>query len=407
MIAIGSVAPGKYRCSAISLLLISTSVYLHCQQFTRQEVGVGVLGQTASRWTDNAPSSIPDYVGPRHFFPGPFGRYTWNLSPSLALEGKVGYLPGFQTSYGVENGHELLALGGIKAGWRTKRFGIYGTMEPGIASYSPGLKVYVPFQQPFYQRRTNFALDYGGAFEWYSGRRTVVRLDVSQILISGFDQVLYRSGNGFFITNGHVAEHLGLSLSVAHRFGSIHDEVETEPLRRNVDVGILFSLQLREHLSEHQLQADQGGGAWVSWNLSRYFSLDGTAFYAPHKDGYAFPQDGGTTTNFLAGVKGGVRRDRLGYFAEVRPGMIQFSRTTFLDTPATYYWRKTTDFALNTGGVVEIYPSRHTILRAEGGNDFVYYQNADVHNLPSGQNTNYLPRNRSTILFLFGAGLRF
>jgi hypothetical protein len=82
------------------LLLLTAGPVLRGQQYTPREAGIGIVSQTASVWNE------PDnYVGPRHIFAGPQGRYTWNLSPSLAVEGSVAYLPGFQTNiYGGDNG---------------------------------------------------------------------------------------------------------------------------------------------------------------------------------------------------------------------------------------------------------------------------------------------------------------
>lgn len=376
------------------------------QQYTSQEVGAGIVAETHSLYNQGG-SEGPNTVGPRHIFVGPFGRYTWNLSPSLALEGSVGYLPGFQTSYGPDNGHELLALGGIKTGWRRRRFGVYGKIEPGIASFSPGYNVTVlAGEKPDYQRRTNFAVDYGGVFEFYPSQRTIARLDVSQTMLALFDQVVYRSSGLIVVNNGHVAQHLGLSLSVAHRFGALRDEVERVPAHSPVELGILFALQPRQHLSFSQLEQDRGGGAWVSYNFNRYFALDGTAFYQPHNDGFIWIQDGGTTFEAFGGIKAGIRRDRLGYFAKVRPGLIQFSRTIKVaEGPLDQIRRKSTDFALDTGGIVEVYPSRHTILRAEAGNAFIYYQPANV--VYSGGTAHFPALNRPTILLAFGAGWRF
>lgn len=396
-------------CSALlvwTVLLSSSSLLASAQTFTSQEAGLGLQSQTSSLYVDLAPASIPDYLGPRHIFPGPVGRYTFNLSPSLALEGSVSYLPGFQTSFGVDNGHETLALAGVKAGWRGRRFGLYGKLEPGIASFSPGLNVNIAPGPPDNQRRTNFALDYGTALEYYPSARTILRFDVSQTLLAEYDQVLERTPTFIDLHEGHVAEHLGLAFTIAHRFGPLRRETESVPARRPISAGVLYALQQREHLSFAQMVPGSGIGAWASWNFSRYLALDSTAFYEPKKDGFIFPQDGGTTTGILAGLKAGIRRDHMGYFAAVRPGVIQFSRTSDRVVQGSDYWEKTTDFAIDGGGILEVYPSRHTIFRAEAGNDFIHYHEAHILIEPSTE-TFYAPARRSSILLLFGAGLRF
>src|SRR5579883_1017746 len=269
----------RCRFLRLPLLLIFALLFARAsaaQQYTSQEIGLGVVAQTASSYQENT-----SYVGSRHIFAGPQGRYTYNLSPSLAIEGSVGYLPGYQSTLAGDNGHELLVLAGVKAGWRGRRFGLYGKIEPGISSWSPGLILYKvgPGMQPqeFSQRRSNFTLDYGGVFEWYPTRRTIVRFDLSQTLAAEYDQVLDRSGSLEITEPGHIAQHLGLGLSIAHRFGQIRDEQEREPRRSPLDAGVLFALQQRVHQSLWQIAPDRSGGAWVSYNFSRYLSLDASA----------------------------------------------------------------------------------------------------------------------------------
>jgi hypothetical protein len=388
------------------------------QDYTRQDVAVGVVSETAALYNDPL-----NTVGPTHLFAGPVGRYTWNLSPSLAVEGSVGYLPGFQTSYGTNNGHELLALGGIKAGWRGRRFGVYGKAEPGISSWTPGLQTFGPAPKYplIYSRRTDFTLDMGGVLEYYPTPRTIVRLDAGTTMIADYDQVLLREpgsgGSLEIIEPGHIAQHLAVGLSVAHRFGEVHEEQEREPARSPLDAGILFSLQQRVHQEDSQILPNRGGGAWLSYNFSRYVSLDGTAFYSPQDDHYDFPQDGGRDFMAVGGIKAGIRGSRMGYFVTARPGMIQFSRTVDFENlyakPPVIRWEKTTDYVADLGGAVEVYAAKHFLFRADVGNATVHYHAANLFYTASARTTltprdiYYPPLQRPSILTQFGFGWRF
>ncbi|MFP5226795.1 MAG: hypothetical protein ACLGXA_04150, partial [Acidobacteriota bacterium] len=127
----------QYRRLAYSLgagLLTLAAPAALAQTYSPHEIGIGLASETGSAYYD-----ATNYSGAIHDFAGPLGRYTFNFSPSLAIEGSVAYLPGFQTGGATDNGHELLALGGVKAGWRGRHFGLYGKAEPGISSWSPGL----------------------------------------------------------------------------------------------------------------------------------------------------------------------------------------------------------------------------------------------------------------------------
>ncbi len=391
------------------------------QRYTPREVGVGVQAETASAYFDAS-----NYVGPRSDFVGPLGRYTWNLSPSLAVEGSVAYLTGSQPGGATDSGGELLALGGLKAGWRGRRFGIFGKAEPGISSWTPGLVVYEGTASSFRkidERRTDFTMELGGVVEVYPTPRTIVRLDAGETLIAEYDQVLIREGNPQTgeieeISPGHIAQHFSAALTVAHRFGGIREERERVPERSPVDLGILFSLQQRVHEDgAGQIPPNRGGGAWGSWNFSKYVSLDTTAFYSPQDDKSAFPQDGGRDLMAVWGIKAGIRRDRLGYFAAVRPGMMQFSRTNYYQdlyvNPPVILNAKTTDYVMDVGGVVEYYAAKHFLLRADVGNGYVHYHAGDLRYpiskmpTPTPKDAYYRPFQRASIVTLFGVGWRF
>ena len=84
-----------------------------------------------------------------------------------------------------------------------------------------------------------------------------------------------------------------------------------------------------------------------------------------------------TSFDAFSGVKAGLRRDKFGIFGKVRPGAVVFSRTEdsifITSTAAVISNSKLPSFALDTGGIVELYPSRHFIVRAEGGNVSIFY----------------------------------
>jgi hypothetical protein len=407
---------------AVAVALLPGS--LRAQQYARWEAGAGVVSETASPVLFDF--NGPGYIGARHLFGGPEGRFDWNLSPSLAIEGNVGYLTGFQTSYMGDNGHELLALGGIKAGWRGRHFGIYGKAEPGISSWTPGLWNGLgpaPEYEKIYHRRTDFTMDLGAALEAYPTPRTIVRLDLGTTLIAEYDQVLLReySPTGYLeleeIAPGNIAQHLAMGLSIAHRFGEVRDEREREPKRQPLDLGVLYSIDQRVHTSNGQILPNRGGGAWMSWNFNRYISLDSTAFYSPQDDKFDFPQDGGRDLMAVWGIKAGLRRDRLGYFVALRPGMMQFSRTNdyqnYAVVPVALRWEKTTDYVSNVSGVVEYYAGRHLELRADVGNAYIHYHAANLYyqigKRPTftPEDAYYPPIQRASIVTLFGVGWRF
>lgn len=64
-------------------------------------------------------------------------------------------------------------------------------------------------------------------------------------------------------------------------------------------------------------------------------------------------------------MKAGWRRDRFGLFWKARPGFLSFSDVPQLGVAGSFY--RQTHFALDLGGVFEVYPTPKTILRFDVG----------------------------------------
>jgi hypothetical protein len=379
------------------------------QQYTKIEAGVGSDAQT---YSDGASGTVA--AGNRHFMAGVSGVGTYNLSPSLAVEGSVSYFPHFQSAnlFYVDSGRELSVLGGVKMGQRFKRWGVYGKIEPGLATFSCGMNVWGPQGQFYYdcERRTHFAMQYGGVVDYSLTPRTVLRLDAAQMLLAEFDQVLQRGSNWEFLKPGLVAQHFDLRLSVEHRFGTLR-EVQPEPRGPDstFDAGVLYGLHMKVGLSRADLTPDPGLGAWVSWNFNRHFSWDTSAAFFPRKDPIS-GQDGGNSFVGFSGIKAGIRRDKMGIFAKVRPGSIVFSRTlaSITSPPPLGFalsWEKAAQPVLDTGGVVEVYPWRRFILRADAGEATIFYRPKSIpeDNLVARDPS----QEKSSLLMSVGVGYRF
>jgi hypothetical protein len=149
---------------------------------------------------------------------------------------------------------------------------------------------------------------------------------------------------------------------------------------------------------------ESGVGGWFTWNFSKYFGLDLTAGFFPRKIHIADFQQGGRIFQALAGVRGGIRRGRIGVFAKSRPGIQRYSLTeleavTFKDAPFT-------DVAFDIGGIIEVYASRHGVFRFDAGNTLVYYRSKDVPGA-SGQFFHRSGFTNNTIQLTAGFGFRF
>lgn len=123
-----------------------------------------------------------------------------------------------------------------------------------------------------------------------------------------------------------------------------------------------------------------GFGGRFGYNFSKYFGIEAEVNF--------FPRDrdveGGQKVEGLFGVKAGKRYDKVGIFAKARPGFVHFEKGDYqLGTggcPAVFpppvgCFRPVarTNLAIDIGGLVELYPSRRSIIRLDAGDTIVRF----------------------------------
>jgi outer membrane protein with beta-barrel domain len=133
-------------------------------------------------------------------------------------------------------------------------------------------------------------------------------------------------------------------------------------------------------LSENQDHVFGFGGR-AGYNFSKYFALEGEVNFFPESDDVK----GGTKTQALFGVKAGKRFEKVGLFAKARPGFIRYEKGDYVFASgvvcvlifppplACMNPVARTNFAIDLGGVVELYPSKRTIIRFDAGDTIVRF----------------------------------
>ena len=411
--------PSRFLPAFIALFYSATLA--SAQQFSANEVTVGLDARTWGEQSRNCSgiSACNHYLQ----VPTPSFTYTRNLSPSLALEGSVEpWSQFFPTSEPLESGHETVALAGIKAGWRGRRWGFYGETLVGIVSGSCdtnyGSSAYC------LHRITNFALEYGGVAEFRLSRNYSLRFDAAHRLSLEYAQETEHTQYLAVFTGSGTLQHLDLRLGLTRSFGAPREaQPERVPAAATWDVGASFLLQPKKEPVPFELQSDFSPGLWASWNFSRHLSWDSSLIHTgPGRfDGHDFAdyQAGGRSLEALTGLKAGLRRDHMGYFATLRGGTITFGETErqagILHDGQVFVVRGMfTNPVLHAGGVWEVYPSRHTLLRFDAGSATIFYQPKGIWQYVPGKHfseigTKYnIPGYQQTGLLLsLGAGIRF
>ena len=156
--------------------------------------------------------------GPSRWDPGFGGRFSYDVMRSLSLEAEVNFFP--RESLG---GVKTQGLFGVKAGWKSDKFGVFGKARPGFTRFGR------VFDCPGVDRSscdefayTEFSLDLGGVVEFYPSPRTVLRFDVGDTIIRYRDTKDFPFSPEFptipRIFEGGTRHNLQMNIGIAVRF---------------------------------------------------------------------------------------------------------------------------------------------------------------------------------------------
>jgi hypothetical protein len=176
--------------------------------------------------------------------------------------------------------------------------------------------------------------------------------------------------------------------------------------------GQISPLQDSEFLVPAGQRSEVGFGGRFTWNVSRFIAADSQIDYY---NGDVFS---GGRIQGLVGVKAGIRKNRIGVFGKVRPGVLrtnlplvcaiclsggsQLFGDPFFDRETMW------SFAVDTGAVVEAYPMRRLAIRFDIGDVYLKLKRNVIVGLDRGEyklDPFYLKTH--TLQMGIGAGFRF
>lgn len=122
--------------------------------------------------------------------PGLGGRFTFNLNKVFSIEA-AGYFFPDDCLDCLNPGHARQVFGGVKAGKRFDRWGIFAKARAGAVNHGDDfggsvlcLNITCPFPtEEFEPIRAHVAFDLGGVIEFYPSKRIVTRFDVGDTII--------------------------------------------------------------------------------------------------------------------------------------------------------------------------------------------------------------------------------
>lgn len=128
-----------------------------------------------------------------------------------------------------------------------------------------------------------------------------------------------------------------------------------------------------------------GFGGRIGYNLTPNIAFEAEVNFFPGAGSFSVPDQfkGGHKIQGLFGVKVGKRFDKVGIFGKARPGFLYASKgdlqpranvACIAISPPPAGCSETTSknsFAFDLGGVVEVYPTKRTIIRFDAGDTIV------------------------------------
>jgi hypothetical protein len=331
------------------------------------------------------------------------GRLDINLTRRLAFESQIDFFP--QPASPLlqsQGGKTLQALFGIRGKViQSKRFAIYGLLRPGLIHFER-VRAFSPNPPSFFTTRpaTYFLQNLGGGIEFYPSPRLIARFEISgnPYRIPNFAS---HTTAGFVSGPGQITDAFRFSMGVGYRLGALQENPREATVSGKLEFGPQFTTTiLQREGGRDGVRTEPGIGGFASFELFPFFYADSAVNFFLRDTNSSGVHDGGRIFQGLFGLKGGIRSDRIGIFGKVRPGFNSYPRalTSIQQTSAgpppifKNIFDRSTNFVLDLGGVVEIYPTHRTTLRFDAGDTHIYFAtksfvspNGAVTSVPGGE----------------------
>jgi len=159
----------------------------------------------------------------KHAEPGFGGRFTFNLTDSIAFEAEGNYFTRQQLAF-INGGHMYQGQFGGKVGKRFDKWGLFGKARPGFVGFTRVLEfpfgAQTPGPPPILRPENKLypSLDVGGVVEFYVCPRFMARFDVGDTLIH-YGELRFPTGTPpFILLPGKTTHNLQISSGIAFRF---------------------------------------------------------------------------------------------------------------------------------------------------------------------------------------------
>jgi hypothetical protein len=337
-----------------------------------------------------------------------------------------------------QGGRTLQALFGVRAKFiTTRRYSIYGVLRTGLTYETNNVNglIFSDVGDGFFFSRsgplTHFTLDLGGGIEIYPTQRWIFRaeIDASPYFVGNLPLSITSSpaplGSiaAFTTGTGTIFTPWKISLGASYRLGALRDFSHDDDQSNQQDSHSRFSrLTVGAQATSLSLPfidgidgatTEAGVGPFASYRIWRFVEADTAMFLFPREEITNGPYDGGRILQGFYGVRAGFRTRHVGFFVKARPGFQSYSRVLTSQTitlgpvvSVVDTFSRATDFALDLGGVIELYPTKHFVIRLDAGDTMLYTGARNINPFGFPESLPSFPR-RDTMQFGLGFGWRF
>ncbi len=151
------------------------------------------------------------------------GRFGFAATPLFTFEGELNLFLSDIPDVVPVTSSRLEGLFGVKVGPRFDRFSVFGKIRPGFVRFGeapapfPCIAIFPPPLGCVLGGETVFALDLGGGVEIYPSDRSLVRFDLSDLMLQYPGPVLTRDGDAF-PDGGFWGHNLRIAVGAGIRF---------------------------------------------------------------------------------------------------------------------------------------------------------------------------------------------
>ena len=152
------------------------------------------------------------------------GRLGFAATPLFTFEGELSFFPSDIPDVVPVSSSRLEGLFGVKVGPRFDRFSVFGKARPGFVQFGEASEPVIcilifppPLGCVLAGGETVFALDLGGGVEFFPSERTLLRFDVSDLMLK-YPGPSFNRDFEAFDDDGFWGHNLRLSVAAGYRF---------------------------------------------------------------------------------------------------------------------------------------------------------------------------------------------